>query len=305
MKRLFAATRPKFYPASILPVLAGSAWGFAAAGRFDAMLFALAFVATLLVHAGANVLNDVGDDAGGTDRCNDDRIYPYTGGSQFIQAGIMSRQGMTWLGAGLLLVAALLGLALIAMRGPVVLAFGITGVLLAVLYSIGPVRLSGLGVGEAAVGVGFGVVPVTGAAWLQSGTIDMNLLLFSFPISLWVTAILLANEIPDVQADAATGKRTLPVRIGLPMAAALYLTIHTAAAAIVVLLAWRGALPLWAATVPLLALLPAAKAAAAIRAGVAERARMTKAIEATLGIHTVGSIWLCAVALFVAFAGGA
>ena len=90
LKRLFHATRPKFFPASVLPVLAGSAWGLHVAGQFDFAVFLLALVATVCVHAGANVLNDVGDDAGGTDRQNEDRIYPYTGGSRFIQAGIMS-----------------------------------------------------------------------------------------------------------------------------------------------------------------------------------------------------------------------
>ena len=79
-KRLFHATRPKFFPASVLPVLAGSAWGFQVAGEFDVLVFALALFATVCVHAGSNVINDVGDDAGGTDRQNEDRIYPYTGG---------------------------------------------------------------------------------------------------------------------------------------------------------------------------------------------------------------------------------
>ena len=94
--------RPKFFPASVLPVLAGSAWGFMVAGRFDLSVFILALLATVCVHASANVLNDVGDDAGGTDRRNEDRIYPYTGGSRFIQAGIMSPGGMARLGISLI-----------------------------------------------------------------------------------------------------------------------------------------------------------------------------------------------------------
>ena len=93
-KRLFNATRPKFFPASALPVLAGSAWGFYSAGKFDALIFALALFATVCVHAACNVLNDVGDESGGTDKRNEDRIYPYTGGSRFIQTGIMSASEM-------------------------------------------------------------------------------------------------------------------------------------------------------------------------------------------------------------------
>jgi 1,4-dihydroxy-2-naphthoate octaprenyltransferase len=104
-KRLFHATRPKFFPASVLPVLAGTAWGVQIAGQFDAVLFLLALIATVSVHAGANVLNDVGDESGGTDRQNTDRIYPYTGGSRFIQTGILEARSMARLGISLLTVA--------------------------------------------------------------------------------------------------------------------------------------------------------------------------------------------------------
>ena len=110
LKRLFHATRPKFYPASLLPVLAGSAWGYKVAGHFDVLVFGLALFATLCVHAGANVLNDVGDDSGGTDRQNDDRIYPYTGGSRFIQSGIMSASSMAGWGMSLLALAAIVNI---------------------------------------------------------------------------------------------------------------------------------------------------------------------------------------------------
>jgi 1,4-dihydroxy-2-naphthoate octaprenyltransferase len=304
-RRLFSATRPKFFPASVLPVLAGTAWGYAAGGSMDWAVFLLALLATVCVHAGANVINDVGDDAGGTDRQNADRIYPYTGGSQFIQAGILSARNMGRLGISLLAVAAIAGLLLILMRGEMVLWFGIAGVALAVLYSLGPAKLSGLGVGELAVGIAFGVIPVTGAAWLQSGVIDTSLLLFSVPISAWVAAILLINEVPDRAADAATGKNTLVVRFGLGGTALIYAAFHLIAAAVTVWLAATGALVMAAPIVPLLLLILAARAAMAIRVGVADRARMTSAIEATLGVHTIGSIWLVGVALYPAFFGAA
>ena len=204
-KRLFGAMRPKFFPASVLPVVAGTAWGFSVAGSFDWLVFALALFATVCVHGASNVLNDVGDDSGGTDRHNDDRIYPYTGGSRFIQQGIMSASEMARWGTSLLAMAAIAGIVLIYLKGAMVLYFGITGVLLAVLYSLGPVRLASLGIGETAVAIGFGIVPVAGAAWLQGATLDSALLVYSLPVSLWVAAILLINEVPDITADGATG----------------------------------------------------------------------------------------------------
>jgi len=302
-KRLFNAMRPKFFPASVLPVLAGSAWGFMVAGQFDLSAFVLALLATVCVHAGANVLNDVGDDAGGTDRQNEDRIYPYTGGSRFIQAGIMSANGMARLGVSLLAVAAIAGLILLLSKGAMVLWFGIAGLLLAVLYSLGPVRLASIGLGEISVGVAFGVLPVTGAAWLQSGSLGVDVLLFSIPVSVWVTAILLINEVPDIAADGATGKRTLPVRFDLGGTSVIYFLLHAAGVAALVALALRGGFPAWAMIVPVLLLALAWQAARAIRTGIADRPAMTRAIEMTLGIHTIGSIWLAGCALFVAFLG--
>ena len=287
-KRSFHATRPKFFPASVLPVIAGTAWGFGTSLQFDAAAFLLALIATVCVHAASNVLNDVG-------------IYPYTGGSRFIQEGIMDSRSMLRLGASLLVTAALAGLALLAMKGIVVLVFGLCGVALGVLYSLGPVRLSALGLGESAVAVAFGVLPVTGAAWLQSGVVDAGVLAFSLPVSAWVAAILLINEVPDITADAACGKRTLPVRLGPTGTAALYLLIQVFAASLVAILTLRGQLPLLAPLVPALSLLAAFRCAGAIRRGISDRAGLTRAIEATLAIHTLGTLWLAGCVLYGAW----
>ncbi|MDH3336340.1 MAG: 1,4-dihydroxy-2-naphthoate octaprenyltransferase [Gammaproteobacteria bacterium] len=298
-KRLFHATRPKFFPASLLPVIAGTAWGFSTTGSLGIVVFMLALFATVCVHAASNVLNDVGDDSGGTDRQNDDRVYPYTGGSRFIQTGIMSASEMAHWGITLLALAAIAGIALIALKGPMVLYFGLAGVTLSVLYSLGPARLASLGVGETAVALGFGIIPVAGAAWLQGAELNTELLLFSIPVSAWVAAILLINEVPDVAPDGATGKRTLPVRLGLSATAVVYMLLHVAAVAATGRLTYNDALPLLAPLVPAALLILAFRAGAAIRVGIQDRGRMTAAIESTLAIHTSGSIWLAACVLYL------
>ncbi len=300
-RRLFHATRPKFFPASVSPVVLGTAWGVMVSGQFDFMLFALALLATVCVHAGSNVLNDVGDDSGGTDRQNTSRIYPYTGGSRFIQTGIMESAGMARLGVSLLTIAAIAGLLLLLIKGPMILAFGVAGVALGVLYSIGPLRLSAIGLGELAVAIAFGMIPVVGAAWLQSGIIDNEVFLYAVPVSAWVAAILLINEVPDIDADGTTGKRTLPVRLGCNGTASLYIAIHLIALLAVVQLTMIQTLPILAPLLPIGLMLLALKAAAAIRRGIQDRPGMTRAIESTLGIHTIGSVWLTACVLFVHF----
>jgi 1,4-dihydroxy-2-naphthoate octaprenyltransferase len=206
--------------------------------------------------------------------------------------GILSQSTMARLGAGLLIFAALLGLALFIEKGPVILLFGLAGVALGVLYSLGPVKLSSLGIGEIAVAVAFGVLPVSGAAWLQGAAIDSALILYSLPVSAWVFAILFINEVPDMDADSTTGKNTLPVRLGLSGSARLYFVVNAAAVIVVLYMTMQKLLPLLAPLVPLALLLLAWRAAAAIRGGVKDRPAMTQAIESTLGIHTIGCLWL-------------
>ena len=298
MKRAFHATRPKFFTASILPVLAGTAWGASVGTQFSWYVFVLAVVATVCVQAAANALNDVGDEEIGTDPRNTQRIYPYTGGSRFIQTGILSKAAMAKLGITLIVIASLAGLALFAERGPLVLAFGIIGILLGVLYSLGPVKLASVGLGEATIAIAFGLLPVTGAAWLQGAPIDASLILFSIAIGGWVENILLINEVPDMEADGASGKRTFPVRFGLAATANLYLAVNIAAAAIALWLTVTGALPLLAPLVPIGLLVLAFKAAKGIRGGVADRETMAQSIEATLAIQAIGTIWLAGCALF-------
>lgn len=297
-KRALHATRPKFFPASVLPVLAGTAWGVYATSSLDISLFVLALLATVCVHAASNVLNDVGDETIGTDRRNEDRIYPYTGGSRFIQTGILSQSRMARLGVVLLVVAAVAGLALFLEKGPTVLWFGLAGIALCVFYSLGPVKLSAIGLGEMSVAVGLGVLPVTGAAWLQGASIDTSLLLFSLPVSAWVAAILLINEVPDIEADGACGKDTLPVRLGLGGTSRLYLAVQAGALLVILALTVLGSLPLLAPLVPAGLMVLAWRASVAIKTGIEDRELMTQAIESTLAIHTVGCLWLTGCALY-------
>ena len=293
-KLCFFATRPMFLTASILPVLLGSVWGWKIAGGFDGAAFVLALLSTALVHAGANVLNDVYDDAIGSDRLNTGRIYPYTGGSRFIQNRVLSAQEMRTLGIGLLMAGFAIGLPLIALKGVAVLGFGLIGLLLAVAYSKPPLRLSDRGMGEIAVGIAFGVLPVCGSAWLQAGAVDLNTFLLSLPVSCWVTNILLINEIPDAEADAIAGRRNWVVRFGTGTAGAVFLVLNGSAAAAALWLAVFGPVSGLIAVGPLLLLGLAWKASRLLAGPTADR---LSAIKSTLAIHAIGSLWLIGVVL--------
>ena len=286
IRRYVLATRPMFLTASILPVLVGTSWGYRAAGELDLSALVWAIAAIACVHAAVNVLNDVFDDLGGSDRINVGRIFPYTGGSRFIQNGVLSVRAMAVWGVVLLLLGGLFGAVLMLEKGVAVLWFGLAGVALGVLYSAPPVQLSARGLGEAAVGMGFGLLPVVGAAWLQSPGAALSALLPSVPVACWAMAILLINEVPDREADAAAGKRTLVVRLGLAKTAALYVLLQLLALIVIAAAVRLNWLHL---AVPVVLLVAAIYAGLGLGAG---QRRLKRSIELTLMIHALGGVWL-------------
>ncbi len=291
-RRAFLATRPAFLIASMLPVLVGTAWASAAFHRFDALLFALALAATVLAHAATNVFNDVGDDVIGADADNTERIYPYTGGSRFIQSGLLSRREMTRLALVLCGAALLIGGWLTVLRGPGIVLLGAFGLALGLLYSLPGAQLSARGVGEAAVAAGLGVLPVLGAVWLQTGFVDSGAILLCIPVSCWVAAILVVNEVPDAAADRRAHKHTLVVRFGAGGARWIYRGLALLALAASCAAIARHVLPRWYALAAVALAASGFMAAGRISADHGSRAALKQAIEITLAIQAGGCIVL-------------
>jgi 1,4-dihydroxy-2-naphthoate octaprenyltransferase len=297
-RRAFLATRPAFFVASAMPVLIGAAWASSAFHRFNGLWFGLALAATVLAHAAANVYNDVGDDVIGADADNADRIYPYTGGSRFIQTGLLSRRQMTRLALALAAVALVLGALLAMSRGPGVVLLGVMGLGLGLLYSLPGVQLSARGVGETAVAISFGVLPVLGTVWLQAGRVDFGAVLICLPVSAWAAAILIINEVPDIVADRRAEKRTLVVRWGAGGARWIYWGLTLLALSASGLAIALHALPLWYGIAALGIAGLGLWVACGISAEGAGRARLKRGIELTLAIHALGCVLLI-VAIFV------
>jgi 1,4-dihydroxy-2-naphthoate octaprenyltransferase len=288
------ASRPMFLIASVLAVLLGSSIGYSEAMHFDAFAFSLALFSVMCVHAGINVLNDVYDELNGTDRLNHERIFPFTGGSRVIQNDILNVNQMRRWGILLLAISSIAGLVLLYLKGPFVIVFGVAGIAIGYLYSAPPIALASRALGEFAVALGFGVIIVTGAAWLQHGTIDTVTWLVSIAVGLWASNILLINEVPDATADRAAGKRTLVVFTGLTVTAILYSVINIVAAYLVYRVVLTGWLPRVAITLPLLSVLAGTFASYAILRWPAQRSLLERAIKLTLAIHTLNCLWLIA-----------
>jgi len=140
------------------------------------------------------------------------------------------------------------------------------------------------------VGIGFGALPVIGAAWLQTGRFDFGAVLICLPVSAWAAAILIINEVPDVDSDQRVHKRTLVVRCGAGGAKWVYggLTAIALAASAVAIL--RHILPIWY-TLPALALAALGLlASAGISFKPSGRRRLKQCIELTIATHIVGCL---------------
>jgi 1,4-dihydroxy-2-naphthoate octaprenyltransferase len=295
--RYWLATRPNFLAASLIPVLIGAAAVAHRGGKVSVLLLLLTLLATALVHAGVNVLNDYYDDENGTDRCNTQRIFPFTGGSRFIQNGVLSAGETFVFGASLLSAAMLLGVGLAWVSGMGLLWIGLAGLLLGWGYSASPLRLNSRGLGEPAVAIGFGILTPLGTWFVQTGEMAFYPVLVSLPVALLVMNILFINQFPDHQADAASGKHHWVVRVGLEKSPGIYLAAVALAAATLLLLALTGAVPFWS----LLSLLPLVlefKAGMILRENAQQPAALEPAIKMTIasmvlhGMLLTLTLWL-------------
>jgi 1,4-dihydroxy-2-naphthoate octaprenyltransferase len=219
---LFLAGRPKFLVASVAPVIVGSALGYAAAGFFLPGLFVLAVLAVAFLNLGVNLTNDYFDHISGNDWANRNPT-PFSGGRRFIQEGILSPKTTLLLALVNLTVASIIGVAIVVVTQSVfILALGLAGLAGGFFYTAPPVKLGYRSAGEPAIALLVGVLPVCGAYYLQTTAMHAIVLVPACLLGLLVFLVILANEFPDVAADAAADKRTLVVRAGVPVSIWIY-----------------------------------------------------------------------------------
>lgn len=223
----FLSVRPQFLPAIIIPVLIGTAA--ASKSSFDPSVFILTLFAAVSYHAGMNVLNDYFDYLGGTDNINTGGLTPFTGGSRFIQRGLVSPRETLILGLCLIALGSVAGVWLALTTSLWLFLIGGVGLLTGFFYSAPPLSLAGRGLGEITVGLDFGILAVLGTYVAQTGQIDSAPLAAAIPVACLISTLLFINEFPDYEADKATGKRTLVVRLG-PEKARYYVAAIASAA---------------------------------------------------------------------------
>jgi 1,4-dihydroxy-2-naphthoate octaprenyltransferase len=201
------ATRPKTLPAALAPVMVGTA--LAMADSTFALFPALAALAVaLLLQIGVNLANDYFDYMKGVD--TEERLGPM----RVTQSGLMSpatvRQGM-FLAFGM---AILVGGYLVYVAGWPLLVAGLAAIASALAYSGGRFPLASAGLGDLFVFLFFGIVAVNGTYYVQALSLNGLVLGASVPVGLLITAIIVVNNLRDMDTDRAAGKLTLAVRLG-------------------------------------------------------------------------------------------
>lgn len=214
LRRYFLATRPAFLLASLVPCLIGIASAYKDGVELSLVLAVMTVFGALLFHAAANVLNDYYDALNGTDEMNTMRIYPFTGGSRFIQNGVLSRVQTARFGFLLLMAGVVLGLLLLQQSGAGLLWLGLAGTLIAWAYSAPPLSLNSRGLGELCIAIAFGLLIIVGSDYVQRGEFVLFPLLVAIPYGLLTTNLLYINQFPDREADERVGKHHLVVRLG-------------------------------------------------------------------------------------------
>ena len=212
------AARPATLSAAVVPVLVGTAVA-EAHGAFRPLVFAAALVAAVLIQVGTNLANDYFDHLKGAD--TEARLGP----PRVTQRGLLAPETVR---TGMLAtfgLAALIGLYLVTVGGLPILVAGALSILAGALYTGGPWPLGYHGLCDLTVFVFFGVVAVVGTAYLQIGAVTADALVAALPVGLIVTAILVVNNLRDLDTDRATGKRTLAVRIGRSATRAEYVLL--------------------------------------------------------------------------------
>ncbi len=238
------AIRLPTLPAAVGPVLVGLGVGLGE-GVFRPVPALLCLVVAVLLQVAANLANDLFDFRRGADTA--DRLGP----PRAAALGLLTERELL-VGTGVVLAAAAgAGLGLVAIGGPLLAALGIAAIVATLAYTGGPFPYGYRGLGEVFVFVFFGLVAVAGTAYLQLGSWPWLGFAAAVPVGCLVTAILVVNNLRDVEADARAGKVTLAVRFGASFARAEYVALWVVAFVVSVGLVVGGAVG-WPGLLPLL-----------------------------------------------------
>jgi 1,4-dihydroxy-2-naphthoate octaprenyltransferase len=209
------AARPKTLPVGLAPVLVGTALA-GTADVFHPLRFVAALLGALFIQVGANLSNDYSDARRGAD--TEDRLGPVrvTAGGLVPPRQVLIAVYVTFA------LAVLTGVYLIVVAGWELLLVGAASIVAGVLYTGGPRPYGYEGLGELFVFLFFGIVAVAGSFFVQTEELVWEAFALAVPVGLLASAVLVVNNVRDLETDRRAGKRTLAVRLGRERTRKLY-----------------------------------------------------------------------------------
>jgi len=232
------AARVRTLPAAIAPVLVGTSLALGA-DHFHALAFVAALLGAVFIQVGTNLSNDYSDARRGADTV--DRLGPV----RVTSAGLVTPQRVlraTWIAFA---VAVACGIYLAIVAGWIILVVGIASIAAGVLYTGGPRPYGYAGLGEVFVFLFFGLVAVNGSYYVQLEELDALPLGLSIAVGFLATAILVVNNVRDIETDRRAGKTTSAVRMGRANAVNLYRLLVGGAFVILPFSIWAGECAWW------------------------------------------------------------
>jgi 1,4-dihydroxy-2-naphthoate octaprenyltransferase len=223
MRLWLMAARPRTLPAAIAPVLVGTAAAVERVNDIRVGAFIAALVGSIFIQIGTNLANDYSDARRGADTA--DRLGPV----RVTSSGLVAPTRVliaTWIAFA---VAVAAGIYLATVAGVVILIVGAASILAGVLYTGGPKPYGYAGLGELFVFLFFGLVAVNGSYYVQLERLDWLPFGLSLAVGFLATAILVVNNVRDVDTDRRAGKMTLAVRLGRQRTRNLYASLIAAA----------------------------------------------------------------------------
>lgn len=236
--------RAPFFTASVIPVILGSAIAWNHLHQFNFLYFFAALLGGVLLHAGANVANDFFDYKNGSDNINTEYVRPFSGGSRLIQNGKLKPREVLFLSTFCYASAVIIGIWFFTQLGYTILILGTIGAISGFFYSAPPFKFVERGLGEILVGLNFGILMTLGAYFVQTGKISFTSGLVALPVAILIIAVLYINEFPDYNADKASQKKHLVVRLGRRRAAVGYLFLIATAYLAILANILSGTVPL-------------------------------------------------------------
>ena len=208
LKEFFMCTRPHSYPASIAPVLFGATYALGYEIKFSILKFILFLLACLLIQAATNLFNEYYDYKHGLDKVDSEGIS-----GSIVKGNLSPREVMV--GALVLYALAfILGLILTFMTSLYVLLVGVVCMLAGYFYTGGKYPIAYSPFGEVVSGFFMGTIIIALSFYFQTGYVNADIIVVSLPLFIMIGAILLANNIRDLDNDKESGRRTYAILVG-------------------------------------------------------------------------------------------